>query len=216
MNRLLRLIAIISSSLLPAAVRGEEVSEYFQACSGGLTHIIKHLLDETPALVHSVTDEGEHCLHLAAAAGNVEVARVVLHRGGDANVREPHLRTHPLSWSAYHGQHEMAALLVAYGADANADFDSRRREEDGAPAKLTVLDVVEGVLAGMTEEYRKEMEEEEKREEETKEEEKEREKKETARNEQKSNFVKLRNVLVQAGAKRNDRSAGASKYAGEL
>jgi hypothetical protein len=48
------------------------------------------------------------------------------------------LRMHPLSWNIYGGHVDNAALLLEYGADVNADFDSMKKE-DGA---VTSLDIV--------------------------------------------------------------------------
>jgi ankyrin repeat protein len=45
---------------------------------------------------------------------------------------------HPLSWNIYGGHVDNAALLLEYGADVNADFDSMKKE-DGA---VTSLDIV--------------------------------------------------------------------------
>jgi hypothetical protein len=51
---------------------------------------------------------------------------------------EQGLRMHPLSWNIYGGHVDNAALLLEYGADVNADFDSMKKE-DGA---VTSLDIV--------------------------------------------------------------------------
>merc|ERR1719356_148986 len=153
MNCFLKLILTIlsSPSMLPLAC-GKENSEYFHGCSGGQREVVGKLVEENPSIVHSTTEDGENCLHLVAISGDAGIARILLERGADANVRsawDGGLRMHPLSWSTYYGRHEIVELLIQHGADVNADFDSGQKEKDESPSKTTVLDVVESILIGL-------------------------------------------------------------------
>jgi len=79
---------------------------------------------------------------------------------------------HPLSWNTYYGRFEILELLLKAGADVNADFDLRAAEIGEIAEKATVLDVVEQILMGTSDDGEKER------------------------------FIKTRNVLVKNGAMR--------------
>lgn len=175
----LLLYLVVMSSLAKVAVAvmhpDEENSEFFFACSGGELSKIKTHIESDPALVHATTRDGEHCLHLCALSGNAEVARLLLEKGADPNVRsewEAGLRMHPLSWSTFYGRSEIIELLLKHGADVNADFDHGRANEAGELEKVTVLDVVEEILMHAEDD------------------------------EDKQRFIETRNILVKKGAAR--------------
>jgi|Transcript_20981 hypothetical protein len=153
----------------------EENKDYFFACSGGELSKIQDLLSTDPSLVNTVTNDGEHCLHLSALSGNAEIVQLLLEKGADPNVRstfEGGLRMHPLSWCTYYGRNDIIELLLKHGADVNADFDLGGGEPGGESVKVTALDVIEKILFGI----------------------------ET--DEGKERFLETRNVLVKNGAKR--------------
>ena len=136
----------------------EENSDYFFACSGGDLSKVKTLLQKDPSLVHKTTKSGEHCLHLCALEGATDIAQLLLDAGADPNIRstwEQGLRMHPLSWSTFYGRHEIVELLLKYGADVNADFDLGTPDAFGNNKKGTVLDVIEQILIGITDEGEK-------------------------------------------------------------
>mmetsp|Transcript_55877 Transcript_55877/g.118832 ORF Transcript_55877/g.118832 Transcript_55877/m.118832 type:complete len:198 (-) Transcript_55877:456-1049(-) len=140
---LLRIMVLVSVAFA-VTLPDEANSEYFFACSGGEIDKIKTLVEVDPSLVHATTRDGEHCLHLSALSGNVEVAKLLLEKGADPDIRsewESGLRMHPLSWNTFYGRSEIIELLLKHGADVNADFDSAQGGN-----KLTVLDVVEQIL----------------------------------------------------------------------
>ena len=58
-------------------------------------------------------------LHAAARHGHVEVLRILLDHGADANAKDS-LGSTPLHQAATHWTAQMAELLLAHGADANA------------------------------------------------------------------------------------------------
>ena len=127
-------------------------SEFFHTCSGGDYDKFKSFLDADPTLVHATTPDGEHCLHLCAISGNVDIVKTLLEKGADPNIRSTFkdgLRMHPLSWSTFYGRYDIIELLLQHGADIEADFDlggSVKDESTGELTKVTVLDVVEKIL----------------------------------------------------------------------
>jgi hypothetical protein len=127
-------------------------SEFFLTCSDGNFDKFKTLLDADPTLLHATTKDGEHCLHLCAISGTTDIVKTLLEQGANPDVRSSWtegLRMHPLSWSAFYGRHEIIELLLEYGADIEADFDlgGSKNEKTGEFTKVTVLDVVEKILA---------------------------------------------------------------------
>jgi ankyrin repeat protein len=87
------------------------------------------LLLENGADVHAAARNGMRVtgLHAAAAARSVEIARMLLERGADANARQQAGYT-ALHAAAQHGDAELAELLLAHGADPTL------RSEDGRDA----------------------------------------------------------------------------------
>lgn len=127
-------------------------SEFFHTCSDGNYDKFKSLLDADPSLVHATTKDGEHCLHLCAISGNTEIVKTLLEKGANPDIRSTYkqgLRMHPLSWNTFYGRHDIIELLLQYGADIEADFDlgGSINEKTGELTKVTVLDVVEKILA---------------------------------------------------------------------
>lgn len=127
-------------------------SEFFHTCSDGNYDKFKSLLDANPSLVHATTKDGEHCLHLCAISGNTEIVKTLLEKGSNPDIRSTYkqgLRMHPLSWNTFYGRHDIIELLLQYGADIEADFDlgGSVNEKTGELTKVTVLDVVEKILA---------------------------------------------------------------------
>lgn len=127
-------------------------SEFFHTCSDGNYDKFKSLLDADPSLIHATTKDGEHCLHLCAISGNTQIVQTLLEKGANPDIRstwKDGLRMHPLSWNTFYGRHEIIELLLKYGADIEADFDlgGSINEKTGELEKVTVLDVVEKILA---------------------------------------------------------------------
>mmetsp|Transcript_25866 Transcript_25866/g.42702 ORF Transcript_25866/g.42702 Transcript_25866/m.42702 type:complete len:216 (+) Transcript_25866:182-829(+) len=156
----------------------DDNSEFFHTCSDGNYDKFQSLLTTNPSLIHATTKDGEHCLHLCAIGGNIQIVRTLLEQGADPNIRstwQNGLRMHPLSWNTFYGRYEILELLLEYGADVEADFDlggSVKDEKTGELEKVTVLDVVEKILSSEVDE------------------------------EQRMRFAKTRNVLMKYGAVR--------------
>lgn len=186
------LLAAITNGIVAASDENpsnseEENTNYFLACSSEdiplALSTATALLLEDESLVHSTTRDGEHCLHLSALSGNVELVKLLLEKGADPNIRstyESGLRMHPLSWSVYYGRADIIELLLKHGADVNADFDVKRGPETVEP--LTALDVVEEILMQMDDD-----------------------------GDNKNRFIDTRNILVKYGGKRYVSEYGAGE-----
>ena len=126
-------------------------SEFFHSCSDGNYDKFKSLIDADETLVKATTKDGEHCLHLCAISGNIDIVKTLLEMGADPNIRttfKDGLRMHPLSWNTFYGRYDIIELLLEYGADIEADFDlGGSISVKGEFKKVTVLDVVEKILA---------------------------------------------------------------------
>lgn len=139
-----------------ASAEEADNSEFFHTCSEGNYEKFKSLLDANPSLVHATTKDGEHCLHLCAISGNTEIVKTLLEKGANPDIRstwKQGLRMHPLSWNTFYGRHDIIELLLQYGADIEADFDLGGSA--GELTKVTVLDVVEKILANEVDDEQK-------------------------------------------------------------
>ncbi|CAI5506880.1 unnamed protein product, partial [Closterium sp. Naga37s-1] len=64
-------------------------------------------------------DEGRTALHMAAANGHTEIARLLIQRGAPVNAVNRQGNT-PLHWAAVNGRDSMVHLLIAAGASPSA------------------------------------------------------------------------------------------------
>jgi ankyrin repeat protein len=81
-------------------------------------------------------------LHAAAAAGQLDVARILVERGGDVNARQQAGFT-PLHEAAATAQMEFAKLLITHGASVNA------RTDDGKTPLSFALKSKQGEMAAL-------------------------------------------------------------------
>ena len=80
---------------------------------------VQALLEKEPNLVNAKGDNGKVPLHFAAAKGHVDIAALLIAKGGDTNAKDEDGEV-PLHLAAANGQVELASLLIAQGADVNA------------------------------------------------------------------------------------------------
>jgi len=102
------------------------------ACHLGEMERVGELLDEDPALANRVSEYVTYYLGSgaplknAAAAGHIEIVRLLLERGADPNLPEegiaPH--GHALYSAAANGHYEIARLLLEHGAYSNPEVES--------------------------------------------------------------------------------------------
>jgi RNA polymerase sigma factor (sigma-70 family) len=102
------------------------------ACYIGDLERVRELLDQDPALANRVSDYVTYYLGSgaplknAAAAGHIEIVKLLLERGADPNLPEegiaPH--GHALYSAATNGHYEIARLLLEHGAYPNPEVES--------------------------------------------------------------------------------------------
>ncbi|XP_064628158.1 ankyrin repeat domain-containing protein 17-like isoform X2 [Lineus longissimus] len=98
---------------------GQEGRSLAEACSDGDIGAVRKLLDEGRS-VHETTEEGDSLLSLACSAGYYELAQVLL--AMRANVEDRGIKGDctPLMEAASGGFVDIVTLLIAHGADVNA------------------------------------------------------------------------------------------------
>jgi ankyrin repeat protein len=90
--------------------------------------LAKLLIDHKKIDLNTPQKYGGAPLHYVASAGNLELARLLLAKGAEVNVRDhspPYRRplpsgNTPLHWAIRAGQSDMAKFLLEHGADPNA------------------------------------------------------------------------------------------------
>jgi ankyrin repeat protein len=108
--------SICFCSCFLAAAGSEEIGIIIQ--SGDLARL-QALAEKDPALLQFKDDRGRTLLHGAAAAGQVEMARWLIAKGGEVDARTLEMST-PLMAAALSGKPDMVRLLIAKGADLGA------------------------------------------------------------------------------------------------
>ena len=112
------LLLVSAAALAAASVRASSETVLDAAAHGDLD-TIKGLL-KSGADVNSARADGVSALHLAAGAGNVEIARVLMTAGANVAASTVLLGTRPLHMAAENGHADVVNLLLAHGADPNA------------------------------------------------------------------------------------------------
>lgn len=143
---------------------------------------VKETLAANPSWASESSADGETCLHVAGIHGEIEITKHLMKLGVDPNllthmVEDPEdgpIQMHALSWHVFGGHFESAKLLLEHGADPNQLMDSLTEEKQ----RVTVLDMLEELLA---EEDLGDIPEEEI-----------------------APFIKMKELLIQNGAKRRD------------
>ena len=75
------------------------------------------LLDADPALVDADLEDGMTPLLCAAGHGSAAATRLLIERGADLEKPDGDHQDSPLGWAAFYAQREVAALLIAAGAN---------------------------------------------------------------------------------------------------
>jgi len=127
-----RLTSSVSSALDEAAaaltrMRSEPAPDgrsLVAACSEGDIGRVRRLLDEGRVSVHETTEEGESLLSLACSAGYYELAQVLLAMRANVEDRGMKGDCTPLMEAASAGHTDIVRLLIAHGADVNAQSSS--------------------------------------------------------------------------------------------
>jgi ankyrin repeat protein len=115
--------------------RGAAVATPFLAAAVGHLAAMRRFLESDRAVVNAATPDGDYYgggatpLHLAAANGHAEIARLLLENGAPVNARGGWFNATPLHWAAQGGWVETAALLLEHGADPAV----RDTEYEGTP-----------------------------------------------------------------------------------
>jgi ankyrin repeat protein len=95
------------------------------AAALGDLHRVTALLDQNPACLREVRQNGKRALSAAVKFGHSEIARLLLERGADPNWPESDApRGASLHAAARAGDHELVVLLLAHGADPNGHVES--------------------------------------------------------------------------------------------
>ncbi|HEY3057327.1 MAG TPA: ankyrin repeat domain-containing protein, partial [Thermoanaerobaculia bacterium] len=103
---------------LKALLAQKPALDAFEVAALGDSADLQRKLKADSSLIHSKNRFGWTALHMAAFAGNVGNARLLLDRGADVNVRAAtRFRNTPLQVAMLTGQFEMAKLLLDRGAD---------------------------------------------------------------------------------------------------
>jgi len=88
--------------------------EIHDAALNGDINKVKSLLAKNPKLIKAKDNEGMTPLHMAAAAGQKEVAELLIAKGADVNAKSNDGVT-PLQMAVAWGQKEVAEFLKSHG-----------------------------------------------------------------------------------------------------
>jgi ankyrin repeat protein len=109
------------NAILQAILARRPALDRFEAAAVGDAQRVKDELARDPSFTRARSPGGGTPLHLAAFAGNLDVARVLLDAGAEVNaLADNEFKNTPLQVSALTGQVDVARLLLARGADAKA------------------------------------------------------------------------------------------------
>jgi ankyrin repeat protein/L-ascorbate metabolism protein UlaG (beta-lactamase superfamily) len=116
--------------------------EIHRAIEAGDVALVKQILEQDPSALHQLDDSRfrEPPLLVAAAVGNVEIARLLLEAGADIEAGDVDNST-ALGVAAIHAQGEMVAFLIEQGADVN-----RRDRKADCPLSFAVYGRDESII----------------------------------------------------------------------
>jgi len=93
-------------------------SDIFLFCAIGEASGVAHCLDADPSLLNASSTGGETPLNVASLHGQIDVAKLLLDRGADPNLKG-RIGHGPMHNAARNGHIEIARLLIDSGADIN-------------------------------------------------------------------------------------------------
>ena len=112
-KRTLLLMAVL---LIPVAAMAQDAKdEFFAAARKGDVAAVKAFLDKGMD-VNARSPYGATALSFVSDKGHIEVARLLIERGADVNVRDTFYGEVPLGWAADKGHVEIVKLLLDKGA----------------------------------------------------------------------------------------------------
>ena len=113
--------------LVPSSLEGKSASRQLPL-NAGEVEIVRSLLDagEDPNRYNPVGCHSHSTpLHQAAAAGHLEVVRLLVERGARLDLKDTHWRATPAGWARHEGRKEVEAFLLAQ--DQDQDMDNKKR-----------------------------------------------------------------------------------------
>lgn len=106
------------NEILKLVVAAKPKLDLYDAAAVGTAEQVAAMLRADPSAVRAMNQHGWTPLHLAAFAGNVETARVLIDAGADIHLRaRSRFRNTPLQVALLTGQYATAKLLLERGAD---------------------------------------------------------------------------------------------------
>ena len=111
--------------------RGARIDIGMAAVKGNVQRV-RELLAEDPSLANRLSEYSSYYLgggaplKNAAATGHIEIVKLLLEHGADANLPEPGIapRGHALYSAVYNGHYDIAKLLLERGAHPNVEVES--------------------------------------------------------------------------------------------
>jgi ankyrin repeat protein len=107
--------------------QGDWQTRFFAACAAGDVETVRTMLAADPSLARIADANQPHggwtALHTAARAGQLDVVRLLLANGADANAREAGDNTYPLHWAAAGRHIETVRTLLDTGGDVHGVGD---------------------------------------------------------------------------------------------
>jgi len=111
-------IPVAKNEKLRELLKSNPKLDFFETAALGSTADLRQQLDRDPSLITSRTKSGWTPLHMAAFAGNVENAKLLIDRGADLHARANNkFRNTPLQVALLTGEYDAAKLLLDRGAD---------------------------------------------------------------------------------------------------
>jgi ankyrin repeat protein len=111
-----QIASLIFALLLPVAAIAQNTNEeFFAAARRGDTAAVKAFLDKGTD-VNAKTQYGATALSYAGDKGYVELARLLIERGADVNVKDTFYGETPIGWACVKGHTEVIKLLLDKGA----------------------------------------------------------------------------------------------------